>query len=271
MSSAYPFPLCIQLPAQDPASASFEETLALCAQLGLYGVELNLLQYASETLTQTLRLLRRHKLRLTMVATGAYAVKNGLSMSSSDETMRRRTVQYLTQQAIPAAALAGAGVICGYIKGAPGQDAASAAQQLRRTLAQIEPVRAACRVPVYLEATNRRETCLVRQLADAAPFLRADALGGICVLPDTYHMNLEERCIEATLIRALPHYKNLHISDSNRRFPGFGSLSFARYFAVLRALGYSGTITIEGRTDSLSQDLTASCAYLRSLTALCED
>ena len=84
-------------------------------------------------------------------------------------------------------------------------------------------------------------------------------------------MNLEERCIEATLIRALPHYKNLHISDSNRRFPGFGNLSFARYFAVLRALGYSGTITIEGRTDSLSQDLTASCAYLRSLTALCED
>lgn len=271
MSSAYPFPLCIQLPAQDPASASFEETLALCAQLGLYGVELNLLQYDSETLTQTLWLLRRHKLCLTMVATGAYALKNGLSMSSSDETMRRRTVQYLTQQAIPAAALAGAGVICGYIKGAPGQDAASAAQQLRRTLAQIEPVRAACRVPVYLEATNRRETCLVRQLADAAPFLRADVLGGICVLPDTYHMNLEERCIEATLIRALPHYKNLHISDSNRRFPGFGSLSFARYFAVLRALGYSGTITIEGQTDSLSQDLTASCAYLRSLTALCED
>ena len=271
MSSAYPFPLCIQLPAQDPASASFEETLALCAQLGLYGVELNLLQYDSETLTQTLWLLRRHKLCLTMVATGAYALKNGLSMSSSDETMRRRTVQYLTQQAIPAAALAGAGVICGYIKGAPGQDAASAAQQLRRTLAQIEPVRAAFRVPVYLEATNRRETCLVRQLADAAPILRADVLGGICVLPDTYHMNLEERCIEATLIRALPHYKNLHISDSNRRFPGFGSLSFARYFAVLRALGYSGTITIEGQTDSLSQDLTASCAYLRSLTALCED
>ena len=75
---------------------------------------------------------------------------------------------------------------------------------------------------------------------------------------------------ESTLLAEYRNiYKNLHISDNNRYYPGFGSLAFERILRILDAFGYEGTISIEGRNmGTLEEDIRHSCNYLRSVAEI---
>ncbi|EEG56572.1 hypothetical protein CLOSTASPAR_01352 [[Clostridium] asparagiforme DSM 15981] len=88
------------------------------------------------------------------------------------------------------------------------------------------------------------------------------------ILPDTYHMNIEETSTTAALTTYAGHYHNLHVSDNNRYFPGIGAIDFAGIMRQLKGLGYDGTITIEGRVlKSLSEDTVFSAGYLAGIGA----
>ena len=76
------------------------------------------------------------------------------------------------------------------------------------------------------------------------------------ILPDTYHMAYEETDPLGEVRRLLPRIPNLHISDDNRFFPGYGGLDFGAYLQGLQAMGYQGTLGVEGNLHtSLEADL----------------
>ena len=261
-SSPYLYPLCIQLPAPcGDEDAAFRETLALLQARGFYGVELNLLDFSAAAAEETAALLARYGLRLTMVASGARAKRDGLSLSSADEALRRKSVQAL-EEMLGFAALLGAGVICGFLKGGPSGERAACAAQLERSLRELAAAGALEKAPLYLEATNHYEALLVNTLAEGAAFAAA-AGGPLHILPDTYHMNIEECSPPGALAAHAALYRNVHISDNNRYFPGFGAIDFGAVLRCLQGLGYRGTVTIEGRCrGTLAQDIAFSCDYL---------
>ena len=81
-------------------------------------------------------------------------------------------------------------------------------------------------------------------------------------------MNIEEKDMFASLKKHREHYSNLHISDNNRRFPGFGAIRFGDLFNFLRSIDYGGTIAIEGIVaDDLLSDIRAAMEYLEPLLA----
>jgi sugar phosphate isomerase/epimerase len=49
-----------------------------------------------------------------------------------------------------------------------------------------------------------------------------------------------------SLTRHRARFISLHLSDNNRRFPGFGSIDFRRVIQQLRDIGYTGRLAIEG-------------------------
>ncbi|HEX9244582.1 MAG TPA: sugar phosphate isomerase/epimerase, partial [bacterium] len=65
------------------------------------------------------------------------------------------------------------------------------------------------------------------------------------VLPDTFHMNIEEPDISEALRRARPRLWHVHAADSNRRAPGSGHLDFRSLIADLGALEYGGALSAE--------------------------
>ena len=95
-SDTYPFPLCIQLAAPPALDApEFSAVLAQLKEAGYYGIELNMPEFSDRYADQLGELLDRHGLRLTMIASGAYANRHGLSLSSPDEDVRKRSVAAL--------------------------------------------------------------------------------------------------------------------------------------------------------------------------------
>lgn len=266
-SDIYPFPLCIQLAA--PPALDAPEFLAVLAQLeeaGFFGIELNMPEFSDCYADRLGELLDRHGLRLTMIASGAYANRHGLSISSPDEDIRKKSVAAL-EEMLDCAAKFGAGVICGFIKGGPSGVKEEAAQRLRTSLEELDRTGRTAAAPLYLEATNHYEALSVNTLAEGEALTRGLA-HPVYVLPDTYHMNIEEASMAGALAQFFPHFHNLHISDNNRHFPGIGRIDFAELFRLLLGLGYGGTVTIEGNVyRSLAEDIAFSSRYLAGIRA----
>ena len=264
-SDTYPVPLCIQLAAPPSLDApEFSAVLAQLKEAGYYGIELNMPEFSDRYADQLMELLDRHDLRLTMIASGAYANRHGLSLSSPDEDVRKRSVAAL-EEMLDCAAKFGAGVICGFIKGGPSGAKEEAARRLRASLEELDRTGKTAAAPLYLEATNHYEALSVNTLAEGEALTR-NLAHPVYVLPDTYHMNIEETSMAGALARFLPYFHNLHISDNNRHFPGIGRIDFAELFRLLLGLGYDGTVTIEGNVyRSLAEDIAFSSRYLAGI------
>ena len=62
---------------------------------------------------------------------------------------------------------------------------------------------------------------------------------------DTYHANIEEKS-QAEAIRTIaPYLTHVHISENDRGTPGRGQIDFDLVFAMLKEVGFAGTIAIE--------------------------
>ena len=157
-----------------------------------------------------------------------------------------------------------ASIIFGFMKGAAVENLTHARSQCRRSLDILVPHAQKRGVTLVLEATNRYETSVANSLADSVSLIEAYGGQSVEILPDTFHMNIEEADMLDSVENFLPHFSSFHISDNNRYFPGFGAISFEQIISHLSSLNYSGRFGIEGNIkDNLLDDLRGSLRYLR--------
>ena len=174
-----------------------------------------------------------------------------------DPELRADAVDQLCQQLDVVAAIGGRGAMTPASYGTfsnrlpvfapprdPGQDRAVVVESLRT----IGEHAAGLGVEVYLEPLNRYEDHLVNTVATAAEVVDAVGLASVRIVPDTYHMNIEETDPAAALLAAgIDRIGHLQASDSNRLEPGAGHVDWSLFGATVRALGYAGPIAIESR------------------------
>ena len=265
---SYLFPLSIQLtlPERYRNDENFAEVLRTLQSLEFAGVELNIVQPERIDPDDLKDYLNGYGLPMTMFATGATAKALELSLSSLDEPVRRRSVQKC-REFIEFARLFGAGVIVGFLKGGAGPDREQRCESFRTSLLEIAPRARENKVPLLIEATNRYESAVANSLDDTHE-LASSASGNpfVRILPDTFHMNIEESNQFASLKKYAACYDSIHISDNNRYFPGFGAIRFADFFKFLVDRGYSGGLAIEGNVkQDLLSDIRRTVEYLAPL------
>lgn len=264
----YAFPLCIQLTVRDSiCDPEFLETLQLLQSHGFYGVELNALDFKRLPPSELRNLLDSYELRLTMVASGAHAQQHGLSLSHEDEAIRLKSVEDLKGM-IDFAGQIDAGVVCGFIKGDSRGSFPTCQSQMIKSLEELDRSGYLKKAPLYIEATNHYEALLANTLDEASAF-GAHTEGPVHILPDTYHMNIEEKNIYSALQKHQGLYQNVHFSDNNRYYPGFGAMDFLGILRFLKAIDYKGTVSFEGRNyGTLASDIEHSARYLKALSEM---
>jgi sugar phosphate isomerase/epimerase len=237
----------------------------LLRELGFWGVELNLSDTQGHDFGTIRQYLGRFGLEFSMLATGLTARRLELSLSHPDEAERRRAVSKCREM-IEWTGSPETGVILGLIKGGPSADNALARRQFAASLAEIVPVARARKVRILVEATNRYETPIANTVADAAGLAAMHGAECVQVLPDTFHMNIEEADPFGALLENRASFSSLHLSDNNRRFPGLGAIDFGKFAACLAEIGYRGRIAIEGNTrGDVGADLRATAKFLAPL------
>ena len=156
------------------------------------------------------------------------------------------------------------GIIIGFLKGGPSSDVPGHCERFSAALKQISPHAERKRVRVLIEATNRYETAVANDLAAAVELVKPLGTDYLQILPDTFHMNIEEAQGSIAALKTWAgYYKLVHISDNNRFFPGFGAIDFNSILLSLKEIGYRGSMAIEGNIrNSFKEDIQTSVEYL---------
>ncbi len=227
-------------------SGDLEANLAQIAALSYQGVELairdpRLVDYeALKTLT------RRHGLEVPAVGTGQAWGEEGLSFTDPDPSVRQAAVERVKSH-IEGAARLGAVIIIGLIRGVvkPGVEPVQAMDWLCAALSEC------CRsahphgVRLALEPINRYETSLINNADQGLELIERLGEENFGLLLDTFHMNIEEADMVASIRRCGDRIFHFHAADSNRWHPGAGHLDFPGLIAALAGTGYDGFISGE--------------------------
>jgi sugar phosphate isomerase/epimerase len=118
---------------------------------------------------------------------------------------------------------------------------------------------------LLLEPLNRYADRVVNTLAEGAAILERIQSPYVKLIPDTFHMNIEEADMSAAVRKHIQHIAHVHLSDSNRLLPGLGHIDFASLFATLRECGYEGAFAIECMApEDPEEALPRALAFLRA-------
>ncbi|MDF3855233.1 sugar phosphate isomerase/epimerase family protein [Paracoccus pantotrophus] len=104
---------------------------------------------------------------------------------------------------------------------------------------------AAAGLPVVFEILNRYESHQVRTVAEGLALLDRVGAADLSLLPDAYHMNIEEACPAAALRAGGARIGLYHVADSNRGAIGDGHADIAAQIRALDDIGYDGPVIIE--------------------------
>ena len=192
------------------------------------------------------KLLADLGLALAAVGTGAGWVKHRLTLTLPDRLARDRAVEFV-RSIIDVAGELGAPAIIGSMQGRHGDgiDADTARGYLANALESLGEHARQYRVPLLIEPLNRYETNLVNTVEDGLKLFGSLSTQNVALLADLFHMNIEERDIAASLLRAASSLGHVHFVDSNRRAAGFGHLDLDAVADALHASQYAGFVSAE--------------------------
>ena len=235
-----------------PPTAAFEavvrepliRALSLLRDYGFDGVELSLLDPKSLKKTELAEMLESYSLELAALSTGLNYIHYGLSLSSPDPVVRRKTVTRLLEFADLASDF-DSGVIIGLIRG-KSERGVSRDSAIRLVVEGLSEVcRSARDARFLLEPLNRYETDLINTVDEALNILEEVGADNLYLLLDTFHMNIEEAIMEDSIRKAGRRIGHVHVADSNRLAPGMGHIDFKSIIGALREVGYEGFLSAE--------------------------
>lgn len=233
------------LPSAFVVFRGFSETIPRAAALGYHGVELAL-KDAGEIRPQELdALLGDNGLEVACISTGQVFADTGY-MFTDPAPATRNALRSIFRDFIDLAAQYGRLVNIGRVRGR-----LENGQHERSEALFIELVSELCDyaqpkgVTLILEPVNRYELNFVNSVEDGVALLKKVDKPNLRLMPDVFHMNIEDASIGGELARHIDSVAYVHLADSNRRAPGWGHTDFADIFDHLAKANYSGWCSVE--------------------------
>lgn len=151
-------------------------------------------------------------------------------------------------------------------------------QDMKRKLVSflVNPLRDLARyayeydVKLVIEPLNRYSTPVCTNFEDANYIVNQVNHENLGIMLDTFHMNIEEDSIYETIVASGNVLKHVHVSDNNRKMPGFAHIDFEAVVRALKRVEYSNYITFEPTIKSAEygSDLKSGLEHITSLTNL---
>lgn len=153
-------------------------------------------------------------------------------------------------------------------------------EYLLQSVRQICQLAAKRNLNVVFEILNRYESHQIRTVAEGLDLIEKVGADNLHLLPDAYHMNIEEADPARALIVGGEKIGLYHAADSNREAVGRGNTDFRAQIKALDAIGYDGPIILEvnapgpnpftpekgdGFRDLVQEHLASSVQALRAL------
>ncbi len=251
-----------------------ERVCRFVAGLGYQGLEIapfTLAPRITDVTAEQRRLLRRQAEANGLKIVGLHwllAKTEGMQITSPDQSVRRRTAEYLVELARCCRDLGGELMVFG----SPGQRripanatraqaADYAVDTFERALAGI----ADAGIKLCLEPLATPEADFINTCAEAVQILDRLNHPAFQLHQDVKAMSAEETPIPQLVHRFASRLAHFHANDPNRRGPGFGKTDFIPIFRALNEVNYQGWVSVEVFDYSPDPETIAreSLAYMR--------
>jgi sugar phosphate isomerase/epimerase len=223
-----------------------EESLDKAARYGYDGVELALKTPDQVDPPAIKRMLDERGLTCPCVSTGQVFAGLGLYFTTTDPATRTRVIDVFKGM-IDVAAHLGAMVNIGRSRGfvADGERVEDATARFVAVAREIAAYAQYRHVRLILEPVNRYEINFINSVAEGAALMERVGVPNMGLMPDLFHMNIEDRTLGGELEAHAEHVDYIHVADSNRLAPGRGHTYFDSVFASLDRMRYDGWMSVE--------------------------
>lgn len=216
------------------------EILAKMDKWGIEGIELGGRGLA-DRVPEIKAALANSKVKVSAICAGFDG-----ALASEDESVRQKCVSSMKDILVAAGELQSTGLI--FVPAFNGQTTLNhvdARKVLLDQLPELGEYAVKCGTTVLLEPLNRKETWLVRMLADAASICRDANNPGVCVMGDFYHMYIEETSDMGAFISAGSMLHHVHLASIKRNLPGQDERDYTNGFKGLKMIGYQDFCSFE--------------------------
>lgn len=243
-----------------------EQSVIKAAELGYDGVELALKQAEEVDRDRLTRCLNKAGLKVSCISTGQVFAALGLMFTDPDLENRQRVKDAFTD-IIDLAEQFGRIVNIGRVRGSIGTTPVEKAESLFIDMArQLCDYAAGKNVTLVLEPVNRYEIDFINSVEQGVELMKKVGRPNMKLMPDVFHMNIEDRTIGPELAKNIDYIKYIHLADSNRLAPGQGHTDFEDIFGNLKKAGYDGWVSVEILPEPAPDTAAAQAAeFLRPL------
>ena len=189
---------------------------------------------------------------------------------SPDAAIRQAGLDNL-KKAVDCCHAAGVTHLCGPIHSALGSFTGQGRtddewKRAKEILAQAADHAKQANVTLVVESLNRFECYVLNCVADAAQFCREVGHTHLKTMYDTFHANIEEKCIATAVKTAIDQVVHVHISENDRSTPGEGGVNWDTTWKALKDVNYDGWMVVEAFGLSLPALAAATKIWRRMFT-----
>lgn len=228
-------------------AGEWEAALESAVELGYDAIEMSVRDPSDPVVIACNESARTQGIALSAIATGQSFYSDGWALTTEDPTVRSNLDERMMRMvdlAAPWQALVVIGGVRGVLEGSEADRRDQhfrAVDSVRRYAEYAAPLG----VSLVIEPINRYETNYLNTIQQALDFADEVELTNVGVLPDTFHMNIEETDLAAALSSAGDRLLHTQFVDSNRLAAGRGHIDFGPLAEVLRRLDYQGYLSTE--------------------------
>ncbi len=233
------------LPSAFVVFRGIDESIKKASRLGYDGVELALMRPEEIDKSHLKALLKDTGMEISAISSGQVWAARQLCFTEEDK-QKREELKRTFCGFIDLASDFGQMVNIGRTRGGINGRDMALCEELFIDMARFLSEYAAKRgVTLILEPVNRYEIDFVNNLDQCVEQIKLVDRPNFQMMPDVFHMNIEDDHIGASFIRNKDYVRYVHFADSNRHAPGDGHMPWDEVFGALQTIGYDGWTTIE--------------------------
>jgi 5-keto-L-gluconate epimerase len=220
-------------------------SIPIVADCGYKGIELAVRDVQDIPVSQLTHLLKDNDMEVSAISTGQVYAEKGLSFTMCDRE-KRKALYSVFKEIVDLAKEFGGKVNIGRVRGSlDPSDPGKSILLFTEAVTEIAAYASLRNVDIILEPVNRYEINFINNLDQGADLIRKVNVPNLFLMPDLFHMNIEDTSIEGSLKRHKELVNYIHFADSNRHSPGSGHLNFVPVFQALQEMNYKGWISLE--------------------------
>ena len=178
----------------------------------------------------------------------SYCFTHDQDISSGDAAKRKRGIEFMKQVLKNVGYMNGTtmgGITYGAWHGIIEDSKQAHWERAVESVKEIVKVAEDNGITYLLETVNRFENFMLNTHEESLQFAKDVGNPSVKVELDTFHMNIEEDCFEAAILKTGDMLGHFHVGECNRKPPGTGRLDWDVIFAALCKINYQGCIVME--------------------------